>query len=298
MKIGRNDKCPCASGKKYKYCCLGKQSVKISTIQKDPNILNVKNLKLLEFNYSLRKCIEEIIDKEYKISDDKKMFTAFCLGKAYKTQGAILFLCKNGFGQDASILLRSIVDILITLLYIKKDPTNNRMQRYFDYDWVLRKTMFDYCKTKPEIMKQLEDRGTKIDLTRDSIETIEKEAKQAQDKHNYAYGRWSAHTTKQMAEEVGRADLYLTVYRLQSQLAHTAPRTMNEYITQEKDGFVIEVGQNEKWITETLVATFDCIYNIVGEFDKDLQLGFADRLDIIAKAYFESVGELNKEIVK
>lgn len=23
-KIGRNDPCPCGSGKKYKYCCLNK----------------------------------------------------------------------------------------------------------------------------------------------------------------------------------------------------------------------------------------------------------------------------------
>ena len=24
IKIGRNDKCPCGSGKKYKKCCIGK----------------------------------------------------------------------------------------------------------------------------------------------------------------------------------------------------------------------------------------------------------------------------------
>ncbi|MEJ2040503.1 MAG: SEC-C metal-binding domain-containing protein [Desulfosarcinaceae bacterium] len=24
MKIGRNDPCPCGSGKKYKKCCMGK----------------------------------------------------------------------------------------------------------------------------------------------------------------------------------------------------------------------------------------------------------------------------------
>jgi hypothetical protein len=28
-KLGRNDSCPCGSGKKYKKCCLGKQSVPI-----------------------------------------------------------------------------------------------------------------------------------------------------------------------------------------------------------------------------------------------------------------------------
>ena len=28
MKIGRNDPCPCGSGKKYKHCCYEKDSVK------------------------------------------------------------------------------------------------------------------------------------------------------------------------------------------------------------------------------------------------------------------------------
>ncbi|MBP9521733.1 MAG: SEC-C domain-containing protein [Enterococcus sp.] len=26
-KIGRNDPCPCGSGKKYKKCCLGKDGI-------------------------------------------------------------------------------------------------------------------------------------------------------------------------------------------------------------------------------------------------------------------------------
>ncbi|MEE9287487.1 MAG: SEC-C metal-binding domain-containing protein, partial [Gammaproteobacteria bacterium] len=27
MHIGRNDPCPCGSGRKYKKCCLGKNAV-------------------------------------------------------------------------------------------------------------------------------------------------------------------------------------------------------------------------------------------------------------------------------
>ncbi len=26
MNVGRNDPCPCGSGKKYKKCCLGKET--------------------------------------------------------------------------------------------------------------------------------------------------------------------------------------------------------------------------------------------------------------------------------
>ena len=31
MKVGRNDPCPCGSGKKYKHCCYAKDSVKHET---------------------------------------------------------------------------------------------------------------------------------------------------------------------------------------------------------------------------------------------------------------------------
>ncbi len=32
MKIGRNDPCPCGSGKKYKKCCLGKEGVSVDLL--------------------------------------------------------------------------------------------------------------------------------------------------------------------------------------------------------------------------------------------------------------------------
>ena len=31
VRIGRNDPCPCGSGKKYKHCCLGKLSIENAT---------------------------------------------------------------------------------------------------------------------------------------------------------------------------------------------------------------------------------------------------------------------------
>ena len=33
MKVGRNDPCPCGSGKKYKHCCYAKDSVKHETTE-------------------------------------------------------------------------------------------------------------------------------------------------------------------------------------------------------------------------------------------------------------------------
>ena len=32
MKVGRNNPCPCVSGKKYKKCCLGKEDVSVELL--------------------------------------------------------------------------------------------------------------------------------------------------------------------------------------------------------------------------------------------------------------------------
>ena len=37
MKIGRNEKCPCGSGKKYKYCCYAKDRNKNETPEIEEN---------------------------------------------------------------------------------------------------------------------------------------------------------------------------------------------------------------------------------------------------------------------
>ncbi len=58
MKVGRNDPCPCGSGKKYKKCCLGKQ---VSNAPEDPKAYAARyqiRLKTREQIEGIRKCGE------------------------------------------------------------------------------------------------------------------------------------------------------------------------------------------------------------------------------------------------
>ena len=41
-KVGRNDPCPCGSGKKYKFCCLNKQPEPIDRIESAQEQLELK----------------------------------------------------------------------------------------------------------------------------------------------------------------------------------------------------------------------------------------------------------------
>ena len=46
MSIGRNDPCPCGSGKKYKKCCMQKSQIK-------PASQRLKNVKRIEVSKGL-----------------------------------------------------------------------------------------------------------------------------------------------------------------------------------------------------------------------------------------------------
>lgn len=54
-KVGRNDPCPCGSGKKYKSCCWGKTSTKKKLTAKWLNQPAVPNLIERTFGSSISK---------------------------------------------------------------------------------------------------------------------------------------------------------------------------------------------------------------------------------------------------
>jgi Family of unknown function (DUF5677) len=59
------------------------------------------------------------------------------LGKGMKTFQAIMRLCLLGFGEDAAVLLRGNVNLLVNLAYIVSDPKPNDRSKEFVADaWI------------------------------------------------------------------------------------------------------------------------------------------------------------------
>ena len=86
MKIGRNDPCPCGSGKKYKKCCLGKED--------NPEYLDPQNIPRLykemrkkaqfkECIYPDKSCCSEKIIKAHSIQNNKILARISDNGKVY-----------------------------------------------------------------------------------------------------------------------------------------------------------------------------------------------------------------------
>jgi tetratricopeptide (TPR) repeat protein len=73
-KIGRNNPCPCGSGKKYKRCCLGKKGVTISKTTSKSEEPFVSRLALMRFEQRLHdnpRQLEKINKEIEKYYDDK-----------------------------------------------------------------------------------------------------------------------------------------------------------------------------------------------------------------------------------
>lgn len=73
-KIGRNEPCPCGSGKKYKHCCLGSKAAAINLTTSKSEAPAISQLAIMKFEQKLQddpKQLEEISKELEKYSGDR-----------------------------------------------------------------------------------------------------------------------------------------------------------------------------------------------------------------------------------
>src|SRR6267142_2368879 len=63
-------------------------------------------------------------EREGEERDLSRLISGLCFGKAHKTFHAIIRLCALGLGEDAAILLRSNINLLINIYYILRDDNS------------------------------------------------------------------------------------------------------------------------------------------------------------------------------
>jgi hypothetical protein len=202
----------------------------------------------------------DLVDKKLSTVNSVTLlcvFWSFVLVKAIKTQRAIILLCQNGLGEDAFMLDRTLFELMIISYYINLDESGERLRRYVLYDHITRQQMYSYIGMAEELVN--DPRATpKI------FAEIEKNSNEAKKEFDYGTRRaWSDKSIENMAREVGRWEAYKTVYKLQCILSHSEARSMNEYIKDDGDGFLIDLSPNENYIVQSLVSSFDFMYHIL-----------------------------------
>jgi hypothetical protein len=82
-KIGRNEPCPCGSGKKYKHCCLNSKSATLNQTASKPETKGINPLTIVRFEQRLKENtegLEQIGKRVEKYAGDKDInFADFIL---------------------------------------------------------------------------------------------------------------------------------------------------------------------------------------------------------------------------
>ncbi len=141
MKIGRNDPCPCGSGKKYKYCCLNKPKDVPADYSTVVNLEAALNIPMPEAAFNAFREERHVVTIEDQLNDlySKGPFKAESAATVNKdirpdrfrrtpvimmAQGILEYLARKGgkidISRDSEVHLD--LDVLVDILYEWIDP--------------------------------------------------------------------------------------------------------------------------------------------------------------------------------
>jgi transcriptional regulator with XRE-family HTH domain len=168
----------------------------------------------------------------------------YLFGKSRDTYQSIQILCKTAFGRDALILVRSLLENLIIILYMFQDEekTEERVKEWIQFDLRDRKILLDAIEKEPTDYFGVKDKWVK------EKSEIRKSYKQLPERIKKKQG-WKY---EQLARKVGLEAQYV-YYRYLSSLAHPTSTSAKGYMTVEKDRVAIQVGPTSKSIPNALV---------------------------------------------
>jgi|GEM_PF-3947765 hypothetical protein len=160
---------------------------------------------------------------------------------------SISILCFEGYANEAIILFRSLLNIYISTKWISMDKTEERSQRYVDFELVYRRKFYE---------KVLEY-GTPPHENTEALANNENQVNQTLLKYNIKdindVRSWHGTTIKKMAYESGLHWEYDVFYSYLSEFEHTGPASITEYW----DGFNIQTNPREKNVVEILLQTIE-----------------------------------------
>ena len=237
-----------------------------------------RNTKLLEIHKKLLDLVDNNITQslhDTKIESDFFIDIFFLLAKSTKTFRAIHLLCDKGYGEDAIILTRSLLENLISFAYISQPQSDEEKEHraklfrgwlIIDFRRKIKK-LKDADPLKPQLEQSLKE----IDLNGNiyaNVNKLHQEECQKLKESGKQLNKWSwsCLSLKDMANEIGLLDPYYNkVYSFYSQIAHPHPGGSIPYRKLSPNGkeVLIYDAPSSELVEEALVSSFDCYFKIV-----------------------------------
>lgn len=223
-------------------------------------------------NFALHQIAKDCFSFHPVAYEAKDYVVAFALAKAFKTHDAAIYLCKKGFGEDASILVRTLFELDVLVGYSLSDKTDKTATLFTEYESIDREKMYNSNNT-PEIrdlMKKRENYKEVIEKVLADAKFAKQNPKRLGKNNKPQVTTWSGKSYEDMAKIAKLNDSYNIAYRLFSQLTHSSPRVAHYYLEEVKDDGKIKTKEYpiDDNIEECLVKAFDFLYDIVYSYNK------------------------------
>ncbi len=233
---------------------------------------------LFDSNDSLLKTTAKIIDTSHvKVHNQYSAIIDFLFKKGFKTYWAMLVSCREGFGEDGGVLLRSIFELLVNVYWISEKDVDERAREYVSYDHVLRKRIINNLeKWKPTNQKLLEKYFPIKDQVLKDFDELEETMK----KRTY----WSGRDLCAMATDVGLEYDYNFVYRYFSNVVHSSPRSSLIFLSWEQDSLKFTMFSNEE-VMESLFHGYWYMLFILKKWNEVFKCGHNETIKEYSEKY-------------
>lgn len=186
-------------------------------------------------------------------------------------------LCKLGFGEEAGLVVRSMVNTLIDLTYIMQCGKEELSERFVRYDWIIKKCKIKIIEILDRFKKSSNNDKTKSEDWGKRKKEIFAEVKKFRKKYE-SKGRekdWSGFSIREKAEKAGKDMelLYHTVYRYNSDIDHGNASALNKYIHDTIPGKIEFLSEpSEAHVEENLQESFSVFIRIAKIFCEQFNL--------------------------
>lgn len=248
-------------------------------------------------NYQLRQLVEKMLAAQPEVNTLKDGIACFIMAKSFKTHGVAVNLAKNGYSEDADMLIRTLFDGLLIIAACLKDETEETALKFMRFDDTIRAKMYKTLKDKPTYKELFEERLNNPKPENEPVEAFEARAQKWRQEYGSDYWqRWhSGNSTGQLAEQVEMAPYFQTAYSLQSQLTHSLPRSMNFYLKQQGKNIVMDTEPKERSVDMSLASAFNMLIVVADKFNDHFHLGNDDELKRLTGEWAAAVEEVTKE---
>ena len=246
-----------------------------------------------------RTLLQDINKQSIKLFDlpaHKRIFL-FIATRAIKTFTAIEVLCRRGYGQDVSALIRSLLENLITVQYIIHDPytADEKARRFVEYKWVIFKRSLaeEEFSLRHAAEEDKEEFLKKKELILTHVDDFKRNYRVTSDR---ALVTWSGKTAKDMARIVSRElhQEYESMFRHCSRFSHPTILGDNEYIIHGHKALTFAPGPSPVGVEANYLVAIRYFIKYLELIDGLFALGYGPQLLCLRKDFQNAQDCLNK----